>query len=136
MTYNQAIEYCLKRISYKQIRNPRDYNRLKATKWKAKKGIAQVEAIYSMFEYFGIEDHSKYKVKGQKKLLTKEQALKWCFDQVSTITLTEKEHNRWYGAKKRWRKGELGIESTSRLFEFYGVERKEKYYSNKNNLTS
>ncbi len=125
MNYNQAIKFCTKRISRKTISNKTDYGRLAATRAKVNKGNAGIESVYKMFDYFGIRDKSKYRINGE--IMTKAKALEWCMSQISMTTLTYKELNRWNGAKRRWKKGELEIESTLRMFKFYGVKRIDNF---------
>ena len=124
MTYNQAIHYCLKKIVLSKMPQ-KVYNRFKATKAKYKKGTAGVEAIQSMFNYFGIRDHSRYLVDDEE--MTLKQALRICFNSVSQSTMTYKDYNRLNASRKRFKRGELEIEGITALFEYYGVERLDNF---------
>lgn len=125
MNYNQAINYCFKRISRFTIPTKTDLARLQSTKWKHLNGKAGIESIYSMFNYFGIQDKSTFSIKGKE--VSKAKAQKWCFDQVKGNILTFNDYNRWTIAKRRWKKGELEVQSTFKLFEFFGVKRIDNF---------
>lgn len=119
-----AINYCFNLLKPRKV-PLQIYSRFSATRIKYMKGKAGEKAIQSMFDYFGIRDKSKYLIVGKEVSLKK--ALEYCFNKISASTMSYRDHNRFSATKRRHKKGELGIEAITALFDYFDIQKIDNY---------
>ena len=60
MTREEAIEYCLNRITPSVLTDEKEYRKLKMYKHRIQTGKAGKNAIQTLFDRFGITEHCYY----------------------------------------------------------------------------
>ena len=63
MSLEEAIDYCIGQITTSVLTDPKEYNKFKMYKHRARNGELKDKAIQTLFDRFGIESHCYYRVK-------------------------------------------------------------------------